>query len=181
MEEKSTFWKSSLMHGLMVGLAVVIYSVLLYVLDLNLVSALNYVVYVIFIAGFILGTKAYRDNNLNGSISYGKAFGYSMIILLVAALIHTIYSYLMVTVIDPDIIDKMIALGEEKMLEQGMTDEQIEMAQSIQTKFMNPAFMMITGFLGQVIFGTIIALITSAFVKKEGNPYDAAMQDVNEE
>jgi len=32
-----------------------------------------------------------------------------------------------------------------------------------------------------MIFGTILALITSAFVKKEGDPYNAAMEDINEE
>ena len=106
MEEKSTFLKNSLTHGLITGLAVVIYSVLLYVLELNLNTALGYVVYIIIIAGFFLGTKAYRNNNLNGTISYGKALGYSTMILLVVAITSTIYSYLLVTVLDPDITEK---------------------------------------------------------------------------
>lgn len=180
MEEKSLFWKNSLKHGLIVGLVIIIYSVLLYVLELNLIQALGYVVYVIFIAGFILGTKAFRDTNLNGNISYGKAFGYSIVILLVASIIYSIYSYLLIAVIDPDLVDKMIAVGEEKMLEKGMTDDQIEMAQSMQKKFMSPSIMSIFTFVGTMFFGTIIALITSAIVKKEGDPYQEAMQDVKE-
>lgn len=181
MEDKSSFWKNSLKHGLIVGLAMVIYGILLYILELNLNQALGYINYVILIAGFILGTKAFRDNELNGSISYGRAFGYSVIILLVATVISIIYSYLLMNVFDPEIIEKMKALGEEKMLERGMTDEQIEMAQQMNSKFMKPGFMMIVGFIAMMFIGTILALITSAFVKKEGDPFQEAMKDVNEE
>lgn len=181
MEEKSTFLKNSLTHGLITGLAVVIYSVLLYVLELNLNSALGYVAYIIIIAGFFLGTKSYRDNNLNGTISYGKALGYSTMILLIVAIVSTLYNYLLFTIIDPDIVDKMIALGEEKMLEKGMSDEQIEMTISIQNKFMSPILMTISGFIEMMFIGFLLALITSAVVKKEDDPYQAAMQDINEE
>ncbi len=181
MEDKSTFWKNSLKHGLIVGLAMVVYGVLLYILELNLNTALGYVNYVILIAGFILGTKAFRDHELNGNISYGRALGYSVVILTVATLISIIYSYLMMTVIDPDMVNKIQAIGEEKMLERGMTDEQIEMAQKMNSKFMSPGIMMTFAFVGMMIFGTILALITSAFVKKEGDPYNAAMEDINEE
>ncbi len=180
MEEKSLFWKNSLKHGLIVGLVIIIYSVLLYVFELNLIQALGYVVYVIFIAGFILGTKEFRDNNLNGHISYGRAFGYSIVILLIGAIIYSIYSFLLVTVIDPDIVDKMLAMAEEKMLERGMTDDQVEMAQSMQKKFMSPVFMSTMAFIFTMFFGTIIALITSAIVKKDGDPYQKAMQDIEE-
>jgi Protein of unknown function (DUF4199) len=180
MEEKSLFWKNSLKHGLIVGLVIIIYSVLLYVFDLNLIQALGYVVYVIFIAGFFLGTKAFRDNNLNGNISYGRAFGYSIVILLIGSIIYSIYSYFLVAVIDPDLIDKMLALGEEKMLQQGMSDDQIEMAQSMQKKFMSPGIMSVIGFFGLMFIGTILALITSAIVKKDGDPYQEAMQDIEE-
>lgn len=181
MEEKSTFWKNSLKHGLIVGLVLIIYAVLLYVLDLNLNSALSYVNYVILGAAFILATKAYRDNELNGNISYGKALGYSVVILTISTLISIIYSYLMITVIDPDIVDKMIALGEEKMLERGMSDEQIEMAQEMQSKIMSPGVMMIMGFISMMLIGTILALITSAFVKKEGNPFNEVIDNENAE
>ena len=56
--------------------------------------------YLILIAGFIFGTKAYRDSELNGHISYGKALGYSIIILLVASIISTIYGYIFMNFIE---------------------------------------------------------------------------------
>jgi hypothetical protein len=181
MEEKSTLWKSGLTHGLITGLALIIYSVLLFVLELNLKSGLNYLAYLIIIAGFIYGTKTYRDNALNGSITYSKALGYSTVILLVAAILSTIYNYVFFTIIDPDIVDKILAVSEEKMLSRGMSDEQIEMGIEMSKKFMSPVLMTIMGFIWTMIFGFILALITSAFIKKDDDSFQNAMQDIKEE
>lgn len=180
MEQKSLFWKNSIKHGIIIGLGLIIYSVILYVLELNLNNVLNNLSYLILIAGFYFGTKAYRDKELNGHINYGKAFGYSMIILLIAAIISNVYGYIFMKFIDPDIVEKIKALSEEKMLERGMSDEQVEMSMKMQSKFMSPGIMMIFGFVWYMIFGTILALLTSIFVKKQGDPYQSAMQDIEE-
>ena len=180
MEKKSSFWKANLTNGLILGLALIIYSVLLYIFDLNLNKYLGYVSYIIIIAGVILGTKSYRDNNLNGFITYGQALGFGTMLVVVAAVLSAIYTYLFVAIIDPDIIDKILAISEEEMLKKGMSDDQVEMAQSFSKKLMSPVVMSITGFIGTSIVGFILSLITSAFLKKEGDPYQEAMQDIEE-
>ncbi|MBU8891624.1 MAG: DUF4199 domain-containing protein [Bacteroidales bacterium] len=180
MEKKSSFRKAILTNGLMLGLALIIYSVLLYIFDLNLNKSLGYVSYIIILAGLIFWTKSYRDNNMNGFITYGQALGFGTMIVIVAAVLSAIYTYLFVTVIDPDIIDKILAISEEEMLKKGMSDDQVEMAQSFSKKFMSPVVMSISGFIGTSILGFILSLITSAFLKKEGDPYQEAMQDIEE-
>ncbi len=179
MNENSTFWKSSITNGVILAIVLIIYSVLLYILDLSTNKSLGYITYLFLIVGLWWFTKSYRDNNLGGNISYGQALGYATIIIVVAALISSIYSYVFLKYIDPSLIDKMAALGEEEMLKQGMSDEQIEMTQSMSKKFMKPGLMNIMGFLGTVLIGFIIALITSAIVKKEGDPYKTAMKEVD--
>ena len=180
MNEKSTFWKSSATSGVILGIILIIYSVLLYILELSLNKSMGYGTYLFIIAGLIWFTLSYRNNNLGGSISYGQALGYGTVMIVIAALISSIYNYIFISYIDPSMIDKMIAMGEEELLKQGMSDEQIEMAQSIQKKIMSPGLMNIFGFIGMVIVGFIINLITSAIVKKEGDPYKAAMQEVED-
>ena len=69
---------------------------------------------------------------------------------------------------------------KEEMLKRGMSDEQIEMAQSMQKNFMNPGFINIMGFVVTSIWGFVLALITSAFIKKEGDPFKTAMQETGE-
>jgi hypothetical protein len=182
MEEKSnSLFKSALNYGLMLGLALVIFAVLLFIFNLHMNNYLGYVYYVIIIGFLIWGVKSYRETSLNGVISYGKALGMSTIIVLIGSLIYGIYNYILITVIDPDYIEKMLALAEEQLLKRGMPDEQIEMTLSLQKKMMSPFLTSLFGFLGMMIWGFIIALITSAFLKKEGDPYQSAMQDINEE
>jgi hypothetical protein len=180
MNEKPTFWKSSLTSGVILGIVLIIYSVILYMLNLNMNKTLGYVNYVFIIGGLIWFTKSYRDNSLNGTMSYGQALGYSTIMVVTAALISSIYSYVLMKYIDPSLIEKIIALGEQEMINQGMSDDQIEMAQSMQKKFMQPGLMNIIGFITFSILSFIVALITSAIVKKEGDPYKSAMQEVEE-
>ena len=181
MEEKSTStFKTGLTYGDILGLALIIYSVLLYVLDLNLNKYMGWISYIIIIGTIIYGTKKYRDDNLNGFISYGQALGLATIIVVFGALIHIIYTYFFISVIDPDYINKLLAATEEELLKKGMSDDQIEIAIAMQKKMMKPVLMTIMGFFGTVIVGVVLSLITSAFLKKEGDPFQTAMQDTEE-
>jgi hypothetical protein len=65
-------------------------------------------------------------------------------------------------------------------MEKGMSDDQIEMAINMQKKMLQPFIMTILTFFGTAIFGFIISLITSAILKKQGDPYQEAMQDIEE-
>jgi len=181
MEEKSTsFFKQGLIYGIILGLLLVTYSFILYILDLSFNNYLVNVSYLIMIAIIIFGTISYRNKFLNGNISYGQALGVATLIIVFGALFSSIYNYIFVTVIDPEHIDKILAASEEQLLQQGMSDDQIEMGLSIQRKMMQPLIMSILAFFINVFFGFILSLITSAFLKKEGDPYQAAMKDLEE-
>ncbi|MDA3953612.1 MAG: DUF4199 domain-containing protein [Bacteroidales bacterium] len=181
MEEKSIkSFKAGLTNGIILGLALIIYSVLLYVLDLSLNKYLGYVSYVIMIAVIIYATNSHKNNTLKGNISYGQALGLATLIIVFGSLLSSIYTYVFVTVIDPGHIEKILVAAEEQLLEKGMTDDQIEMAISMQKKMMKPFMLSILAFFGYVLIGFILSLITSAFLKKEGDPYQEAMQDIEE-
>ncbi|MCD4833472.1 MAG: DUF4199 domain-containing protein [Bacteroidales bacterium] len=181
MEEKSTLkFKVSLVNGIILGLALIVFSVLLYIFDLNLKSYMNWFNYLIIVGIVVYATKTYRDNNLNGYMTYGQALGLGTLILVFGVLISNIYNYIFMTVIDPDYLSKMLVMIEEKLLEKGMSDDQIEMVLSMQRKMLTPLIASLSDFAGKSIFGFIIILITSAFLKKEGDPYQEAMQDIEE-
>ena len=181
MEEKSnSIWKSGLTYGVMLGLILIIYSVLLYVMDQSFNKGLGYVSFGFIAAILFYGTKTYRDNSLNGFISYGQSLGFGMIIILFAGILHSIYFMIHINIIDTEYISKLLAFTEEELLKKSMTDDQIEMTLSMQKKMLKPALMTLFGFLGTAFWGFIIALITSIFVKKQGDPYQEAMQDIEE-
>ncbi len=181
MEEKSnSIWKAGLTYGAILGLIIIIYTVLLYVLDQSFNKGLGYISFVFIAAIIFYGTKTYRDNSLNGYISYGRALGLSMIIILFSGILSSIYFTIHITIIDSEYISKLIAFTEEELLKKGVSDDQIEMAITIQKKMFKPLLMTVFGFLGTAFWGFIIALITSIFVKKQGDPYQEAIQDIEE-
>ena len=179
--KKETIWKSAMTYGGMTGAVMIIYGVILYVLDLNMSQSLGLINYAILLGGIILGTKNYRDNSLGGSISYANALGYGTLVSAFAALIAAVYTYLLMGVIDPEIIEKMFTLMEEKMMEQGLADSQIEMAIEMNRKWMTPAVMTIMVIPTYTFIGFLISLFTAIFLKKEGDPFASAMQDVDSE
>ena len=77
----------------------------------------------------------------------------------------------------------MRIMQEENLLKQGMSEDQIEAAMAITAKMMTPGWLSIMGLFGSVIAGTIISLVTSIFVKKQGNEdaFDEAMEEIKTE
>jgi len=180
MEKNNSFFKAAVTNGVILGLALIVYSVLMYILGLNLKSFAGWLSYLVIILILVYTTKAYREKYMNNVMTYGQALGFGMLIITVGSLIYIIYNYIFITIIDPGYLDKVLAVAEEKMLERGMPDEQVEMALSMQKKMMNPIMTSVWGFVGSVFFGFIITLITSIFLKKEGDSFESTMQNVEE-
>ncbi len=182
-ENKSLFWKNSMNFGAIVGLAFIVYAVILFLFGLENSTTAGYINYLILIVGIFVGTKQFRDNFNNGLITYANALGSGTSIAFFASLILALYMYVFVTVIDPDAIDKMRVLAEERFLDKGMPDDQIEKAMEMNQKFMTPAFLSLMTVPTFTFFGFLFSLVTSAILKKEGDPFQADMQQIenNEE
>ena len=181
MEEKSnSIWKAGFMYGAILGLILIIYTVILYVFNQDFNKVLRYVGFLIMAIMVFYGAKSYRDNYLDGSINYGRALGISMIIVLVGAIISSIYFLIHIKAVDPDYMVKLLAETEEQLLNKGLSDEQIELSLEMQKKWTKPGLMLAFGIIGSAFWGFIISLITSIFVKKQGDPYRSAMQDIEE-
>jgi hypothetical protein len=170
MEQKVNVWKANLTNGLILGLTGVVYSLVMYFLDLTFNQVQSYVFIVIQIALLYFLLKSYRDNYMHGQITYGQSFGAGIIICLYSAIIAAIFTYLLYTVIDSGLTEKQLAFAEEKMLEKGVPQEAVDAGMAIQRKIMKPEIMAPFSILANMLWGTIISLIVSIFIKKEGNP-----------
>jgi len=169
MESKSNpMFKSAMTSGLILGIALVVFSLIIYVLGIIKPPFwLSLLQYGIIIGGIIYGTIKYRDEDLNGEISYSKALGFGVLICIFAAVISGIYTILLITVIDPEYITKLMSVMEEELVSKGMPEEQIEASMKIFSKMQSPLFMAISSVVGFAFMGTIFSLVTSAFLKKE--------------
>jgi hypothetical protein len=171
MEEKVNPWKANLTNGLILALIGIVYSLVMYFLDLTLNNYQGYVLVLIqFVVMYFL-LKSYRDNYLHGQISYGQAVGAGVIMYLYSVILTSVFTYILYTIIDPGLVAKQLAMAEQAMRARGnMTESQIDTAMKFTEKFMKPGIMVISGIFIGMIFGTIISLIVSIFIKKEGNP-----------
>jgi len=170
MEEKINPWKLNLTNGLILGLVGVAYSLLMYFLDLFLNKTQGYVFLLIMIFLMFYLLKSYRDNYRHGRITYGQSVGAGVIIVFYYAIIMAVFTYVMYAIIDPGLVAKQLAMAEEQMVSRGTPEAAIDAGMAFTEKLMKPGVMAITTIFATMLFGTIIALIVSIFVKKEGNP-----------
>jgi hypothetical protein len=109
-------------------------------------------------------------------ITFGQALGAGVVIFLYYSVITAVFSYILFAVIDPGLIDKMIAAAEETGMKRGFSQEQIDLSLQVQKKIMTPVFLSIMGIFGNMVLGLIISLIDAAFVRREGNPLAESIQ-----
>jgi hypothetical protein len=170
MEKNTSIWKHTLTNGVILGLVLIIYTVLLYITNLTFNLSLGLLSYVIIIGGIFLGTKSYRDKVLDGAITYGNALVVGILIAVFAGILSALFSYILTTWIDPGMVEKGFKVMEEKFLSRGMSEDQVEMIMNRARENASTIKTLLYGIIGSAVIGTIISLITAAILKKEKNP-----------
>lgn len=166
---ENTLLRSTMTMGLITGLALIIYTLLLYATN-NLLKqnfALGVINYIILIAGIVIGTRSYRDQALGGYITYGKALGYGVVLCVFTGIVVGIFTYLLYEVIDPNLMEQNMKVIQEEMLNRGMSAEQVETMTEMQARFRTPFMMLIGSIFTYSLLGLIFSLVTSAFLKKD--------------
>ena len=170
MEENVNVWKTNLTNGLIMGLVGIVYTLIIYFLNLTFNQYQGIVFYIIQIVLVYFLLKSYRDNFMHGQITYGQSVGTGVIIYLYYAIIMAIFTYILYTMIDPGLIAKQLAMAEEGMVKKGLPQATIDAGMAFTAKIMKPGIMAFTSTIFIVIWGVIISMLVSIFIKKEGNP-----------
>ncbi len=178
MEEKPrSVISNGIYYGLIAGAAIIVFSLIMFLLDLYLNKAVNWIGYVFLIAGMIWGTLEYRNKYSNGFITYGKAFSSCFWIGLFAGILASVYFFVFIQVIHPGFINEMLDQIRANIVasKPDMSEEQIEQAVSMSAKFMSPAMMSVWGFAAYAAMSAIIGLILAIFLKKEDPSLNTAV------
>jgi hypothetical protein len=170
MEEKVNVWKANLTNGLILALAGIAFSLVLFFLDLSLNKTVGYINIPIQLILLYFLLKSFRDNFMHGQISYGQSVGAGVVIFVYYAIIMAIFTYILWTVIDPGLAKKSMALSEEAMVKKGLPQAAIDTGMAFTAKIMKPGIMAIFTIFGSMFFGVIYTLLVSIFIKKESNP-----------
>jgi hypothetical protein len=171
MEEqaKAPFWKPALMYGAILGLVSVFISLVFYFIGMATVNWTSWVNIAINLAVLVYLMIQYRNVHLGGYASFGQIF---VMVLVSAGIISTIigavYQYLLLTVIDPGLVDQIRIVAEEKIMSnsripESMYDDILDRME----KRMNVTYMIKMALIFGPIMNAIIGLIVAAFIKKE--------------
>ncbi|MFK5958502.1 MAG: DUF4199 domain-containing protein [Lutibacter sp.] len=165
--KKSSATQTMLNYGLILGFVSILMSVGIYAMGMIYDQGIAVVLisFVIMAVVIFLGMKNFKEGN--GSLTLGQALKIGLGIALVGAIISIIYNQVFINYIEPDFMENMMKVGEQKMLEQNpnMTDEQLEMAKGIQEKMSSPLINIAMGIVVSLFFGFIISLIEGLILK----------------
>lgn len=168
-EQPKSSTSNALTYGLITGAVMIVYSLILYLLNLHLNKYLGYISFFIMIAGMSYGTIQFRNKIMKGFISYGKAYSSGFMIALFAGILGAIYAYIFYKLIAPDVVGEILDMTRQNIMSKSpqLSDEQVEQAMNMTAKFMTPALMSIFYLIYSLIVAAIGSLITSIFIRKE--------------
>lgn len=176
--------KTYLTYGLAIALAGALLNLILYFAgyhsDYSKLSTAQWIGggggLAISIACIILGTKARRaEMPPSEDFGYGSAFAAGLMITLVAALIGIVTNYLYMHIINPGFNDLVIHAKVAEFEAKGLSATQLEQMEKDMRFFTSPLIQCVMVFIGGMIGGTIVSLITAAFLKRSANDQPPAV------
>ncbi len=141
-------------------------------------SSLSWLIYFGFIPWSMI---QFREKFLDGYISYGQSFVHGIKITILSGIIVGFLYFLVLKVIDPDLVKVLVVEMEEAYLTLGFTDKQVEEMSGAFTMVSNPWVLMFSGILGSLFYGVIVSLLVSFFVIRKGDPFKEAMKTLDNE
>jgi hypothetical protein len=154
----------ALRYGMLTGLVSILFSFGLNVMHQES-SPLRYVSFVILIGGLVLAMNNFKQHN-RGFMSYGQGMGIGAVLSAVVGAISGIFAYVYMNFIDPDMLGRITEKMRVDMEARGgLSDEQIDQAVAMSSKFMNGPVMVGAALLGTLLIGVLLSLVISAIIK----------------
>ena len=149
---------------MLAGLVSVIVSFGIYALQLEQYTAVRFLTTAILIVGIILAMRSFKEQNA-GFMGYGQGVGVGVIVSSVVGLLSAVFMYVYTTLVDPDVLTRIMDKSRVDMEAKGLSDAQIDQAMALSGRFMNAPFMALSAILITVFLGLVVSLLAAAFVK----------------
>lgn len=133
---------------------------------------LGYAAMIVVFSLVFFGIRSYRNKQLGGIISFGKAFKTGALIVLVCSTMYVVvwlfYYYLFV----PDFLDKYIphVLKETAQKDASNLAAKTKEMENFREMYKNPLFVILITYSEVLPVGLIVALVSSLILKKKSKP-----------
>lgn len=172
-KKKPTLLSNSMQYGAMTGIGLFIVFLIANLAGIAGQKTLQQILsYSILILGIVVGTKSYREHVLNGRLTYGQGLGSGTLISFFCAILISFFTFLYLKFVDASMIDMIMKEAEKNMIDQNLSDEQIEKSLEIVKKFQTPGIIAAIGVFSYTLMGFVFSLVTSAFLKKGNDNFE---------
>jgi Protein of unknown function (DUF4199) len=123
------------------------------------------------------GIRSYRDNELGGHITFGKAFGVGICITLISCMFYVGTWEVLYHTVFPNFMDdysaSMISKAQSSGLSAQALQAKIDEIQKMKVMYANPLFNVLLTFIEPFPVGLAITLISAAVLRKKARPDSA--------
>ena len=168
---------NAIKSGVILGVVSIVISLLIYLIDYTLMVNLWYLLLIspiITIAVTSYFGMSYRKDS-GGYLAFGKSYLYAVICILTASLVATVWSILLLQVIDPELpqmlTDTAVENQESMMANfgapQDAIDDAVEKSRTDMEENMTIGGQVKGFFTTSLLFTAILSLIAALFIKKK--------------
>jgi hypothetical protein len=152
-----------LKFGLIVGLASIVYNIIIIALGYNpyINSWRGFIAIAISIAIIVFAHKNFKESG-DGFMSFGQGVGITVIAFIVSTILTLIFTYSHLTYLSPAMWEEIWIKNADDMAAKGQSEDQIKMG----TEWGKKLFYIIYVVIG-IFFGLIVGLIVSIFTQKK--------------
>ena len=171
MEKSSSIKSIGYTYGTVLAIYTILMLVVIYVLNLDQESNVNYVFtslnIIVTIIIYSIALKTFKKNNL-GYISLSQALKTGLAVALIAGIISSIYAYIHYSYVYPEMLEMVADQQRAGMIENGqMSDEQIEQSLQMMSFTTTPFFFATMNLIMNLFLGFIFSLIIGLIIKKK--------------
>lgn len=166
-DKKNTFLTQNTLFGLFIGLSYILAAYVYYRSGkgVSLNPQLNNVIMLLSIAGAFISTRKYRDESLEGTISYGKALGCCVYVIAISSVIYGIYVYTLYHRI-PELQENYMMAVDHALREVYANSPLLETMTAMVKAFTSPASIAFAEIFNKIITGFIFSLFLAGILRR---------------
>jgi len=162
--------KITLLFGLIIGAIlsanmIVMVNMIYTNADVKGNDAVGYAAMVVMFSLIFFGVRNYRNNHLNGFITFGKAFRIGALIALVASTMYVVVWLLYYYLFVPDFMDVYADYVLEKCTKEDLPARTAQM-ENMKELYKNPLFVILMTYAEVLPVGLIVTFISALVLKK---------------
>ncbi len=149
--------------------------------DMRSNDVVGYAAMIVVFSLIFFGVRNYRNNELGGVISFGKAFRTGAWMALVGSTVYVVFGLTYYYVFAPEFLDKYILHVLSQATRNGATAAELaaktEEMNQFREMYRNPVFAVLISYAEVLPVGLVVALVSSLILKKK--PEGAGISAVN--